>query len=164
MRVGRLTLVLLILCVGLGAWVLQQWVAYRTAAPAAVQQATAGTPTTAAVRAPDPPPMAPLASYSEIVERPLFVRTRRPPPEPEVAQQVVKKAPGNFKLEGTALSPDGQVAVLRNTRTSEMHRLRMGQSVDGWQLDQVQPGQAALSQGEQKLQLELERPIGSPVR
>ena len=130
MKLGRLSLVLLLACVGLAAWVFQQWVAYQAAAPAPVQQAAAGTPAGGGVRAPDPPPMAPLASYSEIVERPLFVKTRRPPPEPEAQQQVVKKAPGNFKLEGTALSPDGQVAVLRNTRTSELHRLRMGQSVD----------------------------------
>jgi hypothetical protein len=164
MKVGRLTLVLLLLCAGLGAWVFQQWMAYQAAAPAPLQQAAAGTPSGGGVRAPDPPPMAPLASYSEIVERPLFVQTRRPPPEAEVAQAAAPNPPGNYRLEGTALTPVGRVAVVRNTRTSALHRLAVGDEVDGWQLEEVEPGQAALSQGPRKLQLELEWPTSTPVR
>ncbi|MDJ0739729.1 MAG: hypothetical protein QNJ91_08425 [Gammaproteobacteria bacterium] len=164
MRVGRLTVVLLVVCAALGAWVFQQWKAYATAAPEPLQQADSGAPRDSGVRAPEPLPMPPLASFSEIVERPLFVQTRRPAPAPEPGQQQVRATPGNFKLEGTALSPDGDVAVLRNTRTSEMHRVLVGQSIDGWKLDVVEPGHAALSQGAQKLQLELERPIGTSVR
>lgn len=164
MRFGATTWVLLLACLGQGAWVLQQWMGFRSGGPQPPQQAAAGKAAASSVRAPNPPPMAPLAGYGEIVERPLFAQTRRPPPEPEPQQRVAKRPTGNLKLEGTALAPGGQVAVLRNTRTSRLHRVLIGQRVDGWQLDQVGPGHVALSQGVQKLKLALERPDGTSVR
>lgn len=162
MRVDRLSILLTLVCVGLAGWVYQQWLAYRTVVPDLVPRSNAVVESRQPASA--PPPMAPLASYSEIVERPLFDASRRPPPEPEAKQAAAPKPPTNYKLEGTAVMPDNQVAVVRNKRTSELHRLAVGESVGGWQLDEVIPGHAALSQGTQKIQLELERPTSTPVR
>jgi hypothetical protein len=165
MIANRLTFVLTIVCAGLGTWVFDQWRLYQTGPQDTAQQtATAAAGAGQGVKPPRLPPMPPLASYSEVVERPLFSSTRRPPPEAEKPTVVAARLPVNYRLEGTALSPRGRVAVVRDTRSSTLHRLALGEQVDGWQLEQVRPGQAALTQGERKIQLELDRPGNTPVR
>lgn len=165
MIANRLTLLLTIACAGLGTWVFNQWNLYQTGLQDAAQHAaTAAADAVQGIKPPRLPPMPPLASYSEVVERPLFTSTRRPPPEQEKPAVVAARLPVNYRLEGTALSPRGQVAVVRDTRTSTLHRLAVGEQVDGWQLEQIRPGQAALTQGARKLELELDRPGNTPVR
>lgn len=154
----RQTLSLLVICGALGVWVYLQWTAVGQGDPevaGAEPQAVKGE---SLPMPPQPPLMPPLSSYAEIVERPLFNETRRPPPAPETPVVAAQINPTQFRLEGTALTAKQRVAVLRDTRTNQLHRLAEGDQLDGWQVSSVQAGTIALSQGAQTLQLELERP------
>lgn len=159
----RLSAVLLVVCLALGTLAYREWqapapelAAPEADAPALAEQAWEPLAT---------PPTPPLASYEEIAARPLFREDRRPEPPPEraprnVTQSVVRQPP--LKLEGTAVTPQRRVALLRDTRSNEVTRAAAGQQLQGWEVDQVGQGWVELSNQGQRMRLEMERPGAQP--
>ena len=70
--------------------------------------------------------MQPRDAYAEVVTRPLFSPTRRPP---------VVAAPGKlseFKLTGTVMSAQGRLALLSQRSPPKIERIVQGQTFQGW--------------------------------
>lgn len=108
-----------------------------------------------------PPP--PLADLSAMMERPLFMDTRRMP-EPEEAAPPPPPTPLRLKLLGVAISGGSRVALFRNTSSKLLLQLAEGDSHDGWTLDAVDSKSARFSRGEQQTELPLEVETGPQLR
>lgn len=105
-----------------------------------------------------PPFMAvPIASLSEITERPLFTEGRIPPAKPEDSQPVKAQAtPLRLKLEGVALTPESKVAIITDLQTNELLRLSQGMSHGSWKVTDVSEESVTIQQGPRELILTLE--------
>ena len=113
-----LAVLVLALAGGLYAESTQPIVATRSPVPTNHGQANAR---------PDPTfVMQPRDAYAEVVTRPLFTPTRRPP---------VVVGPGNlseFKLTGTVISAQGRYALLAQRARPKIERIVQGQTFQGW--------------------------------
>jgi general secretion pathway protein N len=90
----------------------------------------------------------PQSAFSEIVARPLFSPSRRPPsaqPESKVVANDTKSE--TFDLIGVIISADSRMALLRTQDTSEVVRAIEGQSVGGWEVRTINPTQVVLERG-----------------
>ena len=96
-----------------------------------------------------------MASFGEILERPLFAPSRKPPEPPETKAPVVQGPPSRFKLEGVAITPEARVAVIRDLNRNELSRLLEGATHNGWLVESVSPEGARLTKGTQSQELTL---------
>ncbi len=82
-----------------------------------------------------------LDRYAEVVERPLFVRTRRPVPPAAGPQAVVAGSEGRlgqYALSGVVITPEERFAILRGTGDNKLHRVADGQDFQGWTVQAIQ--------------------------
>ena len=110
------------------------------AALPASAESPAGNITTAAL----PPALQipPVAAYREVRERPLFSDTRRPPPQQEAADANAARATqlsSKWKVTGIVVAGDESFAHLEGLRDRKTVRVRLGEPLDGWKLQEVQP-------------------------
>ena len=103
----------------------------------------------------------PLDQYSEIVERPLFLETRRPPP-PEIPDVAVEEEEQPveeqvFTLLGVMVTPDSKMALVEVDESGNVARLKVGDEVEGWELDSVSADNVVLRKGESVKNLPLVR-------
>lgn len=88
-----------------------------------------------------------ISAFSEIVERPLFARSRRPaPPDAEPAAQSARVEA--FDLVGVISSPAGRVALLRKRQSEDVLRGLEGQEVGGWKIREIKPTEIVLERGD----------------
>lgn len=116
-----------------------------------------------------PPP----DQYGVVTSRPLFITERRPepPPPPEDAPLEPTPPPAleqKFVVYGVILTPGTQMALLRleepNAKTT---RLRVGEQIGEWRLEQISPQGVVLRKGETRRELpltRLRRPGRPPIR
>jgi hypothetical protein len=82
----------------------------------------------------------PEGQFSEVVERPLFVKERRPP-KPGENQDPQKKEKqvqlGQYKLTGVILGPDQRFALLLDAAKKKTERVDEGKDKGGWTLKEV---------------------------
>jgi hypothetical protein len=156
----RLTAALALGCAVLGGLLVVQWRdrtpvdAVGTAGAAPSRDRAEAPPTLPAGYSPPA-----LATFDEILERPLFAPDRRPPEVPEpAAPPSPPPKPLRARLEGVALVGDARVAVIRDLSTNEGLRLSEGMEFQGWTVDAVEPDRALLKRGDRQVQeLKLER-------
>lgn len=98
--------------------------------------------------------------YSDFVERPLFIKGRKPvaEPEPESTPVVaVKKVEAlNWELTGIFATPKGVTAFFSRTGAKipkdNYRKLKIGDELEGWKLSTMSPDNVTLSQiGETKV-------------
>jgi hypothetical protein len=109
----------------------------------------------------------PLDDYEEIVERPLFMDTRRPPPdEPEpVAEEEPQQQDEELTLIGVMVMPNAQYALVEvDDKQGKIARLRVGQEANGWKLEAVHANRIVMIKGDSKKELPLIRNQPSPNR
>lgn len=155
-------------CTALGVWVyheMQQPLPPLPAAvpPTAIIETGAGPEATAAPAF----RMAPKNAYAQLVARPPFSPTRRPPrPKPvaapaPVAQPAAPKevakplAEPQATLVGIVIHADKSIAMVRKPGAAELLRLAKGETLDGWLVEGVLPDRLVLSHGDKLLELEL---------
>lgn len=111
-----------------------------------------------------PKAMGSIDAYREIVERPLFSETRRPPEPftqpaaPAVPQ--ISRAPAaraDLVLLGVVITPDSRRAVLRSASDKKANLKGLGDDINGWQLAAIEPRKVRLTRGTEEKVLELER-------
>jgi hypothetical protein len=93
--------------------------------------------------------MPPLRDFGEVLARPVFSETRRPP-APEAA------APGAtapFTLVGVVLSATERHALLEHGQPPHLDRVAEGQEVDGWTLEAVQLDRVVLRRGDNRVEV-----------
>ncbi|MGI9510548.1 MAG: hypothetical protein ACR2QJ_14505 [Geminicoccaceae bacterium] len=92
-----------------------------------------------------------------VVERPLFSTSRRPfsPPEdrPEITPEQ-DAGPLTLSLTGTLLTGEARIALLIHP-TKGLLRLRRGQKVEGWQVEEISDVEVRLRRGEEVTLLSL---------
>jgi general secretion pathway protein N len=107
------------------------------------------------------PELPSIEELSATVERPLFVRTRRPPAEPEAAPAAEtaavavpsEEAPAD--LTGIVSGPERTYAILTNRATKEVHHLRRGETIEDWSIQEIGTRYVVLRRGPGSLRLEL---------
>lgn len=110
----------------------------------------------------DPPP---AAMFAELLERPPFSPTRRPPveeekPAPPLPEKPVEALPAGpeFVLVGVSLLTDGPARALLVAKEAERPIwLGKGESLEGWQLEAIEPSRIRLRQGTRQAIIELRR-------
>lgn len=99
-------------------------------------------------------------SYSDLVERPLFIKGRKPVSEPEpesVPVAAVKKIEAfNWELTGIFATPKGVTTFFSRTGAKvpkdNYRKQKIGDEIDGWKLSAIQPDNVTLTQaGETKV-------------
>lgn len=101
--------------------------------------------------------------YPEIVNRPLFVVTRRPaPPAPAQSKSAMQKE--QFILLGVTIAGDIRIALLKEKSSGKTHRVKKGGMVNGIMLKEVETGKVTLTQLDDSEELTLKiQPMVKPV-
>lgn len=144
-----LTVALLAVCVGLGAGVLDSLDERRSpaaTAPARVaiakpRAAAKADPTSGFAGLPD------INTLTETVERPLFEQSRRPPSEPEVANEG-PPVPLHVFLSGIVIADGKRYAHIRSDNDARVRVLSEGDAVDRWRIQSILPDRVVLSSGD----------------
>lgn len=96
-----------------------------------------------------------LPSYRQLLTRPLFTNTRKPPPrsanKPTQTIDLSKK----WKLTGVVVAGDNSHVFVQGIRDKSVRRLEMGATLDGWVLREITPEYAVLESGGREARLEL---------
>ncbi len=102
--------------------------------------------------------MPPRDSYSEIVARPLFSPSRRPAVAPEEEPQAgeIVATPSGFVLTGVMIAVDDRFALLRRRVPPDMAWVSVGQVIDGWLVEAIEPNRVVLQNGSLREELVLE--------
>jgi hypothetical protein len=112
-------------------------------------------------RAGQVPELPALDDLSATVERPLFVRSRRPPeeapppPAEKPAPVEVAKEEAPAELTGIVNGPERTYAILRNVATKEIMHLRKGETIEDWSVQEIGLRYVVLRRGDGSLRLEL---------
>jgi hypothetical protein len=95
--------------------------------------------------------LAPLESYAEVVERPLFLPGRRPPPPPEEKPVEQPKTqvppPKHLRLSAVIIGAEGPMALIRDSRAGDTLRQRKGSEIEGWRVADILPNKLLLRRG-----------------
>lgn len=116
----------------------------------------------------------PLSALSATRDRPLFVSTRRPPPVALAAAPALTAPPPieanpseserpPFALVGTIVGRDARLALLRNSSTHLVTRLREGNAEMGWLARTVNNLSIVMEKGENVKTLALPSPGSAPI-
>ena len=140
---------LLVLCIGLASIVYWQ-VEYPPTFPS--RMAVADGPAE-----PDPTrtpqaefTISPLAAFSEIVDRPLFSPSRRPPQETDDSDTdaAPPPSPSRFILAGVIISAEERMVLLRRVNSTDLIRALLGQEIDGWYVVLIESDRVTLRRGD----------------
>ena len=108
-------------------------------------------------------PLAHLKSsdFPEIIARPLFSPSRRPPPKPRpvvarpAPRPVVRKSPVRFELLGILREPKQAVALLVARPGGLSYVVRQGDMMSGWKVARIAAREVTLEKNEQTITLKL---------
>lgn len=166
----RIPLLLAAVCLGLGGGLVWQLSApppsLDKSAPPAGEEAADDTDEADAdedtPQAGDDFSLPPLSNFSAIVERPLFVRGRRPaPPASETTTTATTEGPSPFVLSGVVIAGGRRVAFLQNRASPKTLRVEEGETIEGWKVITIRPQMVTLSSGTNKDELKLPDRIGT---
>lgn len=116
-----------------------------------------------------------LAQFGDIVKRPLFNPTRAPappPPEPQPEPEVTEEEappqpvveeinPDDFTILGIASKDGLWTVVMRWKPTNEIHRLKAGGDIQGWNVADVTPQKITLSRDGKTLDIKMFQNLAS---
>jgi hypothetical protein len=100
-----------------------------------------------------------IDSIDEIIDRPLFSSSRRPASVPEqevIVAAATPKVEFSATLAGTMLAGDSRMALLTHP-SKGLLRLREGQEVDGWRIEDVRVDEVRLTNGDEVTLLRLRK-------
>ena len=120
--------------------------------------------------APSPMPLFVLAdrkSFSETLTRPLFMPNRQPPmataaESPVSAVRAVQPSTNRYALSAIIIVDNQRIALLTDTATGGVRRVREGESLAGWRVEKIHKDGAVLSNGDTREELAL-RSFGPPA-
>jgi len=101
-----------------------------------------------------------LSDYISMVERPLFMDTRRhyvPEVSIDPNSQVVEQTSHNqFSLSGIVLAEGQRLALIQVAPGGKIERLKQGESLHGWIVSEINASQATLKNSTEVIHLELQ--------
>ena len=115
-------------------------------------------------------------NYSDLVERPMFIKGRKPVEEPipeEMALATAQKTENvNWELIGIYSTPKGTTAFFSRSNgrlpKDNFRKCKLGDALDGWHLSEINENAVSLTQGTETKKLPLRKmkpknPTPSPV-
>ncbi|MEI8237252.1 MAG: hypothetical protein WCG11_08805 [Methylococcaceae bacterium] len=104
-------------------------------------------------------------SYSDLVDRPMFIKGRKPVEEPipeEMALATAQKtASVNWELIGIYSTPSGTTAFFSRSNgrlpKDNFRKYKLGEALDGWQLSEINENGVNLTQGPETKNLPLRK-------
>jgi hypothetical protein len=117
-----------------------------------------------------PAPLFALAereSFSETLTRPLFMPNRKPlaavvEESPVPVAPAARANANRYALSAIIIFDDERIALLTDTATGDLHRVREGERIAGWQVEKIHKDGAVLSNGDTREELAL-RSFGPPA-
>ena len=112
-----------------------------------------------------------LGSLTHTVERPLFTAQRRPPP-PDALDEAApalgelalpSRAPSGYEVSAIVITEGDEIAYLRGPAGGVLKRLRIGEALDGWVLEEVRADGVVLLNGGRREELALRTFKAAPV-
>lgn len=107
----------------------------------------------------------PETSYTELVNRPLFIPGRKPVAEPDskdAKPAAVASQNFNWALNGVYTHKNGLYALLSRTNTKvakdNFRKVTKDNDIDGWKLTEIYKDKIVVSQGNQTKELPLRKP------
>jgi type II secretory pathway component PulC len=102
------------------------------------------------------------ARFSAIVERPLFLPSRRPPSEEAVAASTPTP---DFSLFGVVISTGEPFALVTPETGGDPIRVKQGEEISGWTVDRIESDRILIRQGrtESELLLDFTAPAPPPT-
>jgi general secretion pathway protein N len=124
-------------------------------APAQPDGDAGGTPELEIELAIDPPP---IDQFSEILDRPLFASSRRPPDRPAAAIEPAQ--PLTVVITGILITPAHRMALISPDKGQKARRIREGDTVQGWTVVSIEPRRVTFQRAgaERSLQPRIEQP------
>lgn len=107
--------------------------------------------------------MPPRQQFSQLIARPPFSATRRPP-QPRRTVVVTKPQPiarPKILLVGTFVNSASGVAVIQKLGVEKQIRLSLGETIDGWKLETILPDRIFLTSKDDELEVRLREPSSS---
>lgn len=107
--------------------------------------------------------MPPRQQFSQLISRPPFSATRRPP-EPRRTVVVTKPQPiarPKILLVGTFVNSASGVAVIQKAGVEKQIRLSLGETIDGWKLERILPDRILLKSKDEAFEVKLREPGSS---
>ncbi len=89
----------------------------------------------------------PLAEFAEVIERPLFDVSRRPPPKPEPAAETPVQF-DQLELAGIVKTASGSLAIIHDKRQRQTLRLAPGEKLGPWALVEIRADGITFGKGE----------------
>lgn len=166
MILSKLNLSLCLLCAGLGYFLYKQTMlpaerVPRLEAAAASNEAVARRASHVQIA-----PMPPRNHFSQLIERPPFSATRRPP-QPRRVVTVTKPQPvpkPRIILVGTFVNSSSGVAVIQRPGADKQLRLSLGENLDGWTLESIKRDRIVLRAKDEVFEVLLRTPGSSNRR
>ena len=122
-------------------------------------QVTPGREDAAAAVASSTAPYPEHSALAVMAQRPLFTVDRRPYQPPPSAQNTAPTGPPpptiDAQLVGIAKAADAQLILLRVGGAPTVHRLRMGEQIEGWSVTSIGGATATLSNNGHERELSL---------
>ena len=103
-----------------------------------------------------------LPTFRELLTRPLFTDTRKPPPRPAAQAAQGVDLGKKWKLTGIIVAGDDSHVYLQGVRDKSAQRLDPGAVLDGWELVEIAPEYAVFRSGGREATLELRQEADKP--
>jgi len=114
-----------------------------------------------------------ISSYDEITNRPLFFEDRKPyvyvePEKPSKQsrqkKQTAQRKTEQYSLSAVIISSGVKLAIIESGRKKSLTRISLGESIDGWTLENIEPRSILLKKGDETKNLELEVKTSKPQK
>lgn len=145
---NRVSGILLLTLAGLGAIVATEILEGIPLANRAAAAAAQRKPQASPAARPFQPTLPTLESLSETTSRPLFLAARRPPSDEPAPEPDAPRPTGpdpSFSISAIIITDDEQAVLMAHPETGALNRLKQGEAVVGWTLEQVAPDRAVFT-------------------
>ena len=161
-RAGQI--LLLLVCCGLGylVWEEANRESFKIGETTGIQPTEASVESSAIIKDIQFPP---LTGFEEITKRPLFFENRQPyvfiepaneNKNPGQGKPVKREQQTQFVLNAVIITPQQQIAVIQSGQDSNQQKIALGESIDGWTLEEVTYDAVTLTKAGATQNLELE--------
>jgi hypothetical protein len=105
--------------------------------------------------------MPPLSAYAEVLARPVFSESRRPPSTPAVAAEEPQLS--SMRLVGIVVSASARHALVEHGQPPRLERIVQGQEVEGWTVEAINATRVVLRRGDSRIEIKA-KDMASPAQ
>jgi hypothetical protein len=110
-----------------------------------------------------------IDEFDEMINRPLFFENRQPfvfeeiaDEKPEPKNTNTRKPREEYSLNAVIITPNKKIAIIESSKAKELQRIALGENIDDWTLESVEPREIKLINGKETKTLVLEIKNSAP--